>query len=158
MAMVSLWRRVFPMNKRILFIDDDPDIVHLVKDSLESEGYEFQSASLGEEGVRMYNDWNPDLVILDMHLPDIDGFQISKQIKGNPHKGPVPIIMLTGKFVRLEDKVSGLEGGADDYILKPFEMEELLARIHGILIKYEQFSKEHIVHEHITGIRKKSTK
>ncbi len=124
------------MSNKILFIDDDPDIVGLVGESLKDAGFDFISADTGEEGISLIKSQKPDLVILDMNLPDIMGSEICKRIKEDEELSSIPVIILTGKYMSAEDKVKGLNGGADDYILKPFEIPELIARVKVILSVY----------------------
>ncbi|GAI08471.1 unnamed protein product, partial [marine sediment metagenome] len=109
------------MKEKILFVDDDPDIVRLVKETLLDEGFEFVSAEDGEGGIKEAQTSHPDLIILDMQLPDIDGFEICRRLKADEGCKHIPIIMLTGKFKETSDKVEGLVDGADDYVLKPFD-------------------------------------
>jgi DNA-binding response OmpR family regulator len=112
-------------HSRILLIDDDADILRILEDNLELDGFKVSSASTGREALDLFQQAEPDLVILDLTLPDIDGIQICLSIR---EKSDVPIIMLTARD-RIPDKVLGLETGADDYIVKPFDYLELAARI-----------------------------
>lgn len=143
------------MKEKILFVDDDPDIVRLVKETLLDEGFDFVSAEDGESGIKEAKTSRPDLIILDMQLPDIDGFEICRRLKADEQCKHIPIIMLTGKFKKTSDKVDGLEGGADDYVLKPFEIEELLARIRAVLREYKHFGPKHLVKDHLDELRRK---
>jgi len=143
------------MKEKILFIDDDPDIVRLVKETLLDEGFDFASAEDGEGGIREARTSHPDLIILDMHLPDINGFEVCRVLKGDEGCKHIPIIMLTGRFKKTSDKVEGLEGGADDYVLKPFETQELLARIQAVLREYKHFGPKHLVKDHLEELRRK---
>ncbi len=114
------------MNKRIFAVDDDPDILKVLKANLELHGYEVDTAGTWAEAQDKLPAIEPDLVILDVMLPDGDGVEICRQLRKSSPK--VPIIMLTAKD-KVSDKVLGLESGADDYMVKPFETLELLARI-----------------------------
>ncbi|MFB0526247.1 MAG: response regulator transcription factor, partial [bacterium] len=143
------------MNEKILFVDDDPDIVRLVKETLLDEGFDFVSAEDGKGGIREAKTSRPDLIILDMQLPDIDGFEVCRRLKADEQCKDIPIIMLTGKFKKTSDKVDGLEGGADDYVLKPFEIDELLARIRAVLREYKHFGPKHLVKDHLDELRRK---
>jgi len=117
------------VKNRILVIDDDKHILELIKLYLDKEGYETVVAADGEEGVQKFKASSPSLVVLDIMLPIMDGWQVCREIRRIDN---TPIIMLTAKG-EVFDKVLGLELGADDYILKPFEPKELLARIKAII-------------------------
>lgn len=143
------------MKEKILFVDDDPDIVRLVKETLLDEGFDFISAEDGEDGLKKARTSHPDLILLDMQLPDIDGFEVCQILKGDKKCKHIPIIMLTGKFKKTSDKVEGLVGGADDYILKPFEIQELLVRIRTVLREYKHFGPKHLVKDHLEELRRK---
>ena len=124
---------------KILIVDDDTNICELLRLYIEKEGYEASIANDGETALKMFDSVNPDLVLLDIMLPGMDGWSICRKIR---ETSKVPIIMLTAKG-ELEDKVNGLELGADDYITKPFEMKEVLARVHAVLRRYgEEEQKE----------------
>lgn len=113
------------MPKTILVIEDEKAIVDILTFNLEREGYRVLAAFDGEEGVALAKSENPDLILLDLMLPKMDGFEVCKYIRRNM---TTPIIMLTAREEEV-DKVLGLELGADDYITKPFSMRELLARV-----------------------------
>ena len=116
-------------RQRILLIDDDVNISHLVRLYLEKEGYEITEAIRGDEGINAFKKKHPDLVLLDVMLPGMDGLQVLREIR---KLSKVPVIMLTAKDETF-DKVLGLELGADDYITKPFESKELVARVKAVL-------------------------
>ena len=120
---------------RILVIDDDPDILVILKDNLELDGYGVDTASNGKEALEMFEAKSPGLVILDLSLPDMDGIQICRSLR---KKSDVSIIMLTARD-GVPDKVLGLESGADDYIVKPFDYLELAARIKARLRRRSGF-------------------
>ncbi|HVO33660.1 MAG TPA: response regulator transcription factor [Elusimicrobiota bacterium] len=117
------------MATRVLIIEDEKDIVRLLKYNLEKEGYEALSAPDGESGLTMARKENPDLIILDLMLPKIDGIQVCRALR---QESQVPIVMLTAKKEEI-DRILGLELGADDYVTKPFSVRELLARLKTIL-------------------------
>ena len=117
------------MAKKVLIVEDDSNIAELLHLYLEKEGFETAVARDGGKGVELFRSFQPDLVLLDIMLPVMDGWSILKKIR---EEGGTPVIMLTAKG-EVEDRVSGLEQGADDYIVKPFEMKEVLARIHAVL-------------------------
>ena len=114
---------------RVLAVDDELNILELVKLYLGREGYQVETASRGGDAISKLNTFNPDLIVLDLMLPDIDGFEVCRQIRS---KSRVPILMLTARKEDI-DKVVGLEMGADDYLTKPFNPRELVARIKAIL-------------------------
>lgn len=116
-------------SKKALVIEDDKNIAELLRLYLEKDGFEVSIAADGGTGLRMANEVEPDVILLDIMLPVMDGWQVCKEIRRTSH---VPIIMLTAKG-ETYDKVSGLEMGADDYVTKPFEVKELIARIHAVM-------------------------
>ena len=118
---------------KILVVDDDKNICDLIGLYLKKEGFGVSFAYDGEEALEKFKSYSPDLVILDIMLPKIDGIRVCREIRG---ESDVPIIMLTAKGETF-DKVLGLEMGADDYIVKPFEVKELSARIRAVLRRYE---------------------
>ncbi len=118
------------MDKRkILVIEDEPDIVRGLKDALGFEGFDVEAAGTGEEGVKAARETAPDCVILDLMLPDANGYQVCERIRD--FSSVVPIIMLTARSQEA-DKIRGLESGADDYMTKPFSVGELCARVKAI--------------------------
>ena len=117
---------------RILVVDDDPNISELLNIYLEKEGYEVRTAADGNEGVALFKAYSPDLVLLDIMMPRKDGWQVCREIR---EISSVPIIMITAKGETI-DKVLGLELGADDFIVKPFDMKEVFARIKAVLRRY----------------------
>lgn len=121
------------MKNKILVVDDERNIVELVRLYMEKEGFETVCAYTGSEALQKFKEENPDLIILDLMLPEIDGWQICREIRKTSQ---VPIIMLTAKSDTF-DKVLGLELGADDYMTKPFEAKELLARVKAVLRRSE---------------------
>ncbi len=127
------------MSKKILIIEDDPGIQMSLKDEFESENYIVYTADDGEEGLNMVRDQKPDLIILDVMLPILDGYEVCKKLRREGDN--TPIIMLTVKDKEI-DKVLGLELGADDYVTKPFSLRELLARVKTIFRRTEERSTE----------------
>jgi two-component system response regulator MprA len=118
---------------RILVVDDDPEIVSFVKRGLIYEGYSVDTAGDGTEALTIARDKEPDLVILDIMMPGIDGVEVSKRLR---QAGDVPILMLTAKGT-VADRVEGLDSGADDYLVKPFAFDELLARVRALLRRHQ---------------------
>ncbi len=116
-------------RRRILVIEDEPDLVRGLRDALEFEGFEVISSGLGREGVRLLRERGPDLVLLDLMLPDANGFSVCEEIRSTHPL--VPVIMLTARSQET-DKIRGLDVGADDYVTKPFSIGELVARIKAI--------------------------
>ena len=113
----------------ILVVDDDPEITSLIKRALVYEGYTVDTAGDGSEALSKALDREPDLVILDIMMPGIDGIEVSKRLR---EAGDVPILMLTAKGT-VADRVAGLDAGADDYLVKPFSIDELNARVRALL-------------------------
>ncbi len=122
---------------KILVIEDDPDITEMVEYNLTEEGYETISASDGRAGVELAGESRPDLIILDIMLPVMDGFEVCRALKSDRVTVDIPIIILSAKSQET-DKVLGLELGADDYVTKPFSPRELVARIRAILRRGKQ--------------------
>lgn len=119
-------------NEKILIVDDEEDILELLKYNLSREGYKVSCAASGEETLRAVRSGIPDLIILDLMLPGIDGLEVARQLKNDVKTRDVPIVMLTAKGEEA-DIVTGLELGADDYITKPFSPRVLLARVRAAL-------------------------
>jgi DNA-binding response OmpR family regulator len=114
---------------RVLIVEDDDDIAQVLQRSLRLEGYETRIAADGEAALGAANDFVPDLVVLDLGLPKLDGMEVAKRLRS---ADDVPILMLTARDA-LESRVEGLDAGADDYLVKPFERQELLARLRALL-------------------------
>jgi len=121
------------MSKKILIVDDEKSISDIIKYNLAKEGYELDTAFDGDEALKKVYQFQPDLVLLDVMLPKLDGFQVCRRIRESFN---MPIIMLTAKEEEV-DKVLGFELGADDYITKPFGMRELIARVRANLRRVE---------------------
>jgi two-component system, OmpR family, alkaline phosphatase synthesis response regulator PhoP len=116
----------------ILVIDDERDLIDLVRYNLEKEGYDVIAATDGQSGLEVATKHAPDLVVLDLMMPGIDGLQICQRLRADPRTARMPIIMLTAKATEA-DRIVGLELGADDYITKPFSPREVVARVKAIL-------------------------
>lgn len=118
------------MREKIMVIDDDIKITSMLRRSLAFEGYEVSTASDGQEGLKGILEKNPDLIILDLMMPKVDGWEVCRRIRASGLS--TPILMLTAKD-EVSDRVKGLDLGADDYLVKPFALEELLARVRALL-------------------------
>src|SRR6266571_4563442 len=125
------------VRKKILVIEDEPDIVRGLRDSLEFEGFDVLSATEGKEGIRLAREKSPDCVLLDLMLGDVNGYSVCEEIRA--FNAIVPIIMLTARSQE-SDKIRGLEVGADDYVTKPFSIGELIARIKAIFRRLNRMS------------------
>ncbi|MBP5209905.1 MAG: response regulator transcription factor [Clostridia bacterium] len=121
------------MNKKLLVVDDDVNICEALRLYFENEGYDVRCAHDGVEGLSLFRSFGPDLVLLDIMMPRKDGWQVCREIRESSSK---PVIMVTAKG-EVFDKVLGLELGADDFVVKPFDMKELSARIKAVLRRYE---------------------
>jgi DNA-binding response OmpR family regulator len=128
-------------RRRILVVDDEPRMIHFIQLNLEHDGFKVIEATSGSEALEQYRDHLPDLILLDVMMPDLDGFETLRLIREISN---VPVIMLTAKGEE-EDRVRGLELGADDYITKPFSPRELLSRVRAVLRRTEMPGKP--VHE-----------
>lgn len=122
---------------QILIVDDEPNIIELVTLYLEREGFKVDAAANGRDGLAKQESINPDLIVLDLMLPDIDGFDVCRQIRA---RSDTPILMLTARREDI-DKILGLELGADDYLTKPFNPRELVARVKAILRRNQNTGK-----------------
>ncbi|OGO30781.1 MAG: DNA-binding response regulator [Chloroflexi bacterium RBG_16_56_11] len=118
---------------RILVVDDDPEILSVVRRGLAYEGYTVDTATDGAEALSKSREKEPDLVLLDVMMPGMDGIEVARRLRQG---GDVPILMLTAKGT-VADKVAGLESGADDYLVKPFAFDELLARVKALLRRHQ---------------------
>src|SRR6266513_1349616 len=120
------------MDSKILIVEDEQGVVHLLRDRLEPEGFKVIAAYNGQDGLRAVAEARPDLVILDLTLPGLDGFELCRRIRRQPETARLPILVLSGKAEEV-DKVVMLELGADDYVTKPFSTKELVARVKTLL-------------------------
>jgi two-component system response regulator MprA len=114
---------------RILVVDDDPQIVSVLKRGLAFDGYAVDTAENGEKALTIARQTPPDLVVLDIMMPGLDGIEVTKRLRQG---SDVPVLLLTAKGA-IPDKISGLDAGADDYLVKPFALDELLARVRALL-------------------------
>ena len=137
------------MNNKILVIDDDNAINELIKVNLEIAGYKVIQAYDGIKGFALVKQELPSVVILDVMMPEVDGFTVAKRIRQNDETKDIPIIMLTA-LSELNDKANGFDIGVDDYIVKPFEIEELLMRIRAILKRTKQIPESASTRELLT--------
>ena len=128
-------------KETVLLIEDEKSIAELVKYNLEKDGFRVLTAAKGDEGLERAQKEKPSLVILDLMLPEIDGFEICKILKQNYKTASLPIIMLTAKSEET-DRILGLEIGADDYVTKPFSPRELTARVKAVLRRFQEKPKE----------------
>jgi DNA-binding response OmpR family regulator len=125
-------------NESILIVEDEANLLEALRYNLEREGYQVHTAADGGQGLETARSVNPSLIILDVMLPSLDGFEICRILR---RESKVPILMLTAKGEEI-DRVVGLELGADDYVIKPFSMRELLARVRGMLRRSRQVGEE----------------
>ncbi len=128
------------MKQRILVVDDEPEAVELVEFNLKQAGYAVTTAMDGAEALKKARAQTPDLIVLDVMLPEMDGFEICKSLRLDAATAKVPIIMLTAKAAEI-DRVLGLELGADDYLTKPFSPRELMLRVKKILARFQSEEK-----------------
>jgi two-component system alkaline phosphatase synthesis response regulator PhoP len=125
------------LSKSVLVVEDDTDILELITFNLKREGYEVTGVTSGEEGVEAARKARPDLVLLDLMLPGMDGLEVCRKLKSDPDASHVPVIMVTAKGEET-DIVTGLELGADDYVTKPFSPKVLIARIRAVVRRRER--------------------
>jgi diguanylate cyclase (GGDEF)-like protein len=122
----------------ILVVDDDPDIARFVEVNLTLQGFEVMVAYDGEQALTMIADRQPDLAVVDLMMPKVDGLELTRRLRANPLAAPIPIIMLTARGLTV-DKVLGLTAGADDYLVKPFDTLELVARVNSTLRRNQEY-------------------
>jgi DNA-binding response OmpR family regulator len=120
------------MRETVLVVDDEPDVVDLVRYNLRKAGFETLEAGTGAEALALARSHHPDLIVLDVMLPERSGFEVCKELRGDPETREIPVLMLTAK-AQTEDRVTGLELGADDYLTKPFSTRELVLRAQGLV-------------------------
>ena len=137
-------------KEKILVVDDEEDILELVRYNLSREGYKILCASSGEEGLKIARAEIPDLIVLDLMLPGVDGLDVARRLKGDDATRKIPIVMLTAKGEE-SDIITGLELGAEDYITKPFSTKVLVARVRAVFRRNIQDAPEekdvHKIHE-----------
>ncbi|MBI5202566.1 MAG: response regulator transcription factor [Elusimicrobia bacterium] len=124
------------MGERILVIDDDKQLLQAVKTWLEKQDLTVSTASGGKEGLNAARETRPSLVLTDADLPDLDGHAVCRLLKQDPATRSLPVIIMSGTMMEERDIIAGLEGGADDYVLKPFPMRVLIARIRAVLRRF----------------------
>ena len=129
--------------REIVLIEDDRDLSYLLSLNFEKENFKLKTFESATEFFKYIQESKPDLVIIDIMLPDLDGFRVAKFLKSRPDLKDIPIIFLTAKGSE-EDKLKGFEIGADDYITKPFSFKELLARVKAVLRRYERESSSEV--------------
>jgi two-component system, sensor histidine kinase and response regulator len=122
------------MKKKILIVDDTIDIVELLRKRFRADGYDTAEAFDGEEALRKVEEYRPDLMVLDIMMPKLDGMEVCRRLRRNTSFGHLPVLMLTAKS-QIPDKIKGLDIGADDYITKPFDYKEVAARVRSLLAK-----------------------
>jgi DNA-binding response OmpR family regulator len=122
------------MNKKILVVEDDPSCWRFIEYILQQEGYQVVQAKHGLEGIRKAQSEAPDLIVLDIMLPGIEGFEICRRLRADPQTAQLPILMLSAKAQEI-DKATGLKMGADDYLVKPADAVEIVTRINSLLMR-----------------------
>jgi len=125
------------MSKRLLVVDDEPNLLRAVAACLKAAGYEVSTARSGREALLQLAEAVPDLVVSDIRMPVMDGYQLTRQLRGSPRTALVPIVFLTAKDETV-DRIEGFRAGIDAYLTKPFEPEELIAVVNGILNRVER--------------------
>ena len=120
------------MASRVLIVEDEPDIRDLLAFHLERDGYQVTKSKTGADALRQLKSGLPDLVLLDLMLPEVDGLEVCRRLRQDPRTASLPIVMLTAKGEEV-DRILGLELGADDYIVKPFSPKEVVARVRAVL-------------------------
>ena len=145
------------MTEKILIIDDDVDTVRLVGLMLQRQGYQISAATNGEQGLAKAFEERPDVILLDVMMPDMDGYEVTRRLRKNPTTKDTPILMFTAK-TQLDDKVTGFEAGVDDYLTKPTHPAELQAHIHALFSRVHPKKTEEIDtalmdhHGHVVGV------
>lgn len=132
---------------RLLIVEDDFDLAELLRINFSEQGFDVEIAHKGKEAIELTRKKNPNLIILDINLPDIDGYEVCKQLRSNLRTSHIPIIFLTVRDER-SDKLAGLELGADDYIVKPFDMDELRLKVRNAI---QRIARENLSHP-VTGL------
>src|SRR3990172_2298462 len=122
------------MSENILIVDDDLDTLRLVGMMLQRQGYAVSSASSGQQAIELAQKEPPDLILLDIMMPEMDGYEVARRLRANASTQNVPIIMFTAK-TQVDDKVMGFEAGADDYLTKPTQPRELIAHMRAVLAR-----------------------
>src|SRR5919106_4394458 len=133
--------RMMLMSKRLLVVDDEPNLLRAVAACLKTEGYEVNTARSGREALLQLAEAVPDLLVSDIRMPGMDGYQLARQLRGSPRTALVPIVFLTAKD-ETADRIEGFRAGVDAYLTKPFEPDELIAVITSILNRIERTHTE----------------
>ena len=120
------------VKKKILVVEDEPHIIKLISFILKSSGYDVIEAEIGAVGLKKAKTEKPELIVLDVMMPKMDGFEVAKKLKADPATRNIPILMLSSK-AQFEDKMKGIDSGATDYITKPFDKQELLEKVREVL-------------------------
>ena len=115
-------------KKKILVVEDEPNIIKLISFILKSSGYDVIEAEIGAAGLKKAKAEKPDMIILDVMMPKMDGFEVARKLKADPATANIPILMLSSK-AQFEDKMKGIDSGAMDYVTKPFDKQELLDKV-----------------------------
>jgi two-component system phosphate regulon response regulator PhoB len=136
---------------KVLIVEDEVDLVKSLEYALRNGGFEVQSATLGREGQALARSWKPDVILLDLMLPDVAGTEICRALKADPTTSPIPIIMVTARSDEV-DRVVGFELGADDYVVKPFSVRELLLRARAVLRRGEPAAATSPIHVGVLAI------
>jgi len=144
------------MTEKILIVDDDVDTLRLVGLMLQRQGYQISAATNGKQGLSKAIEEQPDLILLDVMMPDMDGYEVTRQLRHNPVTAATPIMLFTAK-TQLDDKVAGFEVGADDYLIKPTHPSELQAHVKALLTRSAQRDQKPVTapqenHAHIVGV------
>lgn len=129
------------MSKRILIVEDDLFMRMLLEYNLKKAGYQISAANNGHKGLKIAKKEKPDLVISDVNMSKLNGFELCQKLKGDIETKRIPIILLTSNS-QIQDKLRGFKSGADDYITKPFHLEEFLARVHSLLERRDSPAQE----------------
>lgn len=129
------------MSKRLLVVDDEPNLLRAVAACLKAGGYDVSTARSGREALLKLAGTVPDLIVSDIRMPGIDGYQLARQLRGSPRTALVPVVFLTAKD-ETADRIEGFRAGVDAYLTKPFEPEELIAVVNGILTRVERTHSE----------------
>lgn len=131
--------------QRILIVDDEPHIVQMLDINVRSHGYESICATDGEQALEYVHTYHPDVVLLDVMMPKMDGLEVCRRLKSDPSTRRIPVLMVSAKSEE-HDRIEGLKGGADDYITKPFNLQELFLRISAALRQVKLLTSEHSGH------------
>lgn len=139
------------MAQKILIVDDDLETLRLVGLMLQRQGFEIVAANNGTQAMGIARNEKPDLIVLDIMMPDLDGYEVTQQLRKDPDTAPIPIILFTAKGL-VEDKVKGYEVGADDYLTKPVHPAELVAKIKGLLLRGHTRLSEEVQRGFVVGV------